>query len=379
MRGILFIIVCLLACAGCQKPMPPTPIRPVRAMQLQEEQWVRLHSFPGRTRAVERVNLSFRVEGQLIERPVYVGDEVLTKELLARLDPKDFEVKLQNAIGRLERAEADLRFAERDYTRAQNIWKKDPGAISESLLDQKNEDANRLKGEVKSLEAEVEQAEDQLSYTYLRSPFNGVVVATYVQNYEYVNAKQSIVRLLNTSQVEMVIDLPESMIAGIGNIDKIVVEFDAIPGEEFPATIKEVGTEASATTRTYPLTLVIDQPSNASIYSGMAGSAYLYSRSAEGFNEEGFLVPPSSLMTDDELKNTYVWIINEESMSVEKRQVEKGTLTSRGIIIKGDLEEGEWIVTSGVNYLQDEQLVRVYPVTLNTEGEQVPFIPAEEA
>ncbi len=84
-------------------------------------------------------------------------------------------------------------------------------------------------------------------------------------------------------------------------------------------------------------------------------------------------------MTDDELKNTYVWIINEESMSVEKRQVEKGTLTSRGIIIKGDLEEGEWIVTSGVNYLQDEQLVRVYPVTLNTEGEQVPFIPAEEA
>jgi len=359
--------------------MPPTPIRPVRAMQLQEEQWVRLHAFPGRTRAVERVNLSFRVEGQLIGRPVYVGDEVLKKELLAQLDPKDFEVKLQNAIGRLERAEADLRFAERDYTRAQNIWKKDPGAISESLLDQKNEEANRLKGEVKSLEAEVEQAEDQLSYTYLRSPFDGVVVATYVQNYEYVNAKQSIVRLLNTSQVEMVIDLPESMIAGIRNIDKIIVEFDAIPGEEFSATIKEVGTEASTTTRTYPLTLVIDQPSNASIYSGMAGSAYLYSRSAEGFNEEGFLVPPSSLMTDDELKNTYVWIINEESMDVEKRQVEKGTLTSRGIIIKGNLEEGEWIVTSGVSYLQDRQLVRVYPVTLNTEGEQVPFIPPEEA
>lgn len=368
-------IFCLVCFSSCQKQPPPSPIRPVRAMMLQKKQWIRLNAFPGRTRAISRVNLSFRVEGQLIERPVYVGDHVLKGELLARLDPKDYEVNLQNAVGKLEKAEADLRFAQRDLQRAKNIWEEDPGAISASLLDQKEEERNKLQGEVKSLQAAVEHAGDQLKYTYLRSPYDGMIVATYVQNYEYVNAKQPIVRLLNTSQVEMVIDVPESMIGDIADVDRIVVDFDTIPGKDFSAEIKEIGTEASSTTRTYPVTLVIDQPLDETIYSGMAGNAYLYSSRSKGFNEEGFLVPPSALMTDNSLQHTYVWVIDEEAMKVHKKEVKKGSLTSQGIVINGDLKEGEWIVTSGISYLHEGQVVRIYPVTLNLEGEQVPLFP----
>lgn len=369
---LLFSLVIFFT--SCQSKPPPEIIRPVRAMQLQKKQWVSLHAFPGRTRAVERVNLSFRVEGQLIERPVYVGDRLLKEELLARLDPRDFEVRLENALGRLERAEADLRFAEKDYARAQNIQKEDPGAISQSLLDQKEEQRNRLKGEVKSLQAEVEQAEDRLKYTYLRAPFDGVIVATYVQNYEFVQAKQPIVRLLNTSQVEMVIDVPETMIGEIAGVDQIRVEFDALPEKMFPASVKEIGAEASTTTRTYPVTLLIEQPPEETIYSGMAGSAYFYTKQGkEEFDEEGYLVPPTALFTDDALEQTFVWIIDETSMSVQKKEVKKGSLTSQGIIINGDLKRGEWLVTSGVNYLHEGKVVRIYPVMLNTSGEQVPI------
>lgn len=371
MRFYFLLFLCFV-CGGCQKELPPVPIRPVRAMQIEVEQWVRLHAFPGRTRAVERVNLSFRVEGQLIERPVYVGDHVLKGELLAQLDPRDYEVKLANALGRLEKADADLRFAERDYQRAVNIWEKDPGAISESLLDQKKEEVNRIKGEEKSLKAQVAYAEDQLSYTSLLAPFNGVVVATYVENHEYVNAKQPIIRLLDTSQVEMVIDVPESMIAQIAYVDKVLVEFDAIPGQEFPAEIKEIGTEASTTTRTYPVTLVIDQSGGETIFAGMAGYAYLFSTKTKEFSGEGFLLPASSLFTDDTLEVTYVWLIDFETMRVYKQGVKRGKLTSQGMIIVQGLREGDWVVTSGVNYLQEGQTVRIYPVKLNMEGEQIP-------
>ena len=349
-------------------------IRPVRAMKLEAAELVRLHSFPGRTRAVERANLSFRVEGQLLERPAFVGDNVLRSEVLARLDPKDFEVNLQTTLGELEKAQADLRFAESDYQRAQNIWKEDPGAISESFLEQKKEEANRLKGEVHAWESKVEQATDQLSYTYLRAPYNGVVVATYVENFEYVQAKQPILRLLDTAQVEMVIDVPESMIADIPYVDRVVVEFDSIPGIEFVGEIKEIGTEASTTTRTYPVTLLIHQPIEETIYPGMAGYAYLFSSRSEEFNEEGFLLPASALVTDDELKRTYVWVVNEETMTVQQREVEKGRLTSQGIIITAGLHEGEWVVTAGVHYLRDDQLVRVSPVKLNASGDQVQVI-----
>ncbi len=372
MRYYFFaFLVCL---AGCQKPVSPPTIRPVRAMQLKTSELVRLHSFPGRTRAVERTNLSFRVEGQLIERPTYVGNEVIKGELLARLDPTDYEVKLQTALGELEKAQADLRFAENDYRRAQNIWKEDPGAISESLLDQKKEDANRLKGEVHSLEAKVQQATDQLSYTYLKAPYNGVVVATYVQNYEYIQAKQPILRLLDTSQVEMVIDVPENLIAQIPFVEKVVVEFDALPGVEFLAKIKEIGAEASTTTRTYPVTLVINQPEEATIYPGMAGYAFLFSSVSKEFNEEGFLLPPSALVTDDSLNKTYVWVVDTDTMRVQKREVKKGRLTSQGILITDGLHEGEWVVTAGVHYLKDNQEVELAPVKLNASGEQIPAV-----
>ncbi|NGX62132.1 MAG: Multidrug resistance protein MdtA [Chlamydiae bacterium] len=366
---ILLLLLCFLS--GCEKPISPPPIRPVRAMQLSSEELVRLYSFPGRTRAVDRVNLSFRVEGQLIDRPGSVGDEVLKGELLARLDPTDYEVAVENSLGNLEKAQADLRFAERDYKRAQNIYKEDPGAISVSLLDKKKEEKNRLQGEVRSLEAELQSRIDQLSYTYLRAPFDGMIVAAYAQNYEYVQAKQPIIRLLNTSQVEMVIDVPESLIGEIPFIEKVIVEFDALSDLQFPAKIKEIGTEASTTTRTYPVTLLIDQPEETEIYAGMAGSAVLLSGKPSELSEEGFLLPPSSLLADDTLQKTYVWIVDEESMAVTKREVEKGRITSQGVVIESGLQEGEWVVTAGVHFLHEGQEVRLQPVTLNASGEQV--------
>ena len=370
----LLLLAILVVCAGCQKKEAPPVIRPVRAMQLEAAELVRLHAFPGRTRAVERANLSFRVEGQMIERPVFVGDHVLKGQLLARLDPRDYEVDVQTALGSLEKAQAELRFAKNDYERAKKIWEEDPGAISESMLDQKKEEANQLKGEVRSLEAKLEHALDQLNYTNLLAPYSGVVVATYVENYEYVRAKQPILRLLDTAQVEMVIDVPESMIAEIPDIEGAVVEFDAIPRKEFRAEIKEIGSEASATTRTYPVTLLVEQPEEESIYPGMAGYAYLYSSVNKEFSGSGFLIPPAALATDTTLDRTYVWIIDKDTMTVQRREVEKGRLTSQGIIIINGLKEGEWVVTAGVHYLSEGQKVRLAPVKLNASGEQVPAV-----
>lgn len=350
------------------------PLRPVRAIELKSQELVRLHTFPGRTRAVGRVNLSFRVGGPLIERPVNVGDRVEEGALLARIDPRDFEVELDNAKGRYEQTQAELRFAESDLDRSMRIWEEDPGAISESFLDRKKEDVNRLKGQLKTEEANVDSARDQVDDTYLLSPYDGIIVATYVENYEYVKAKQPIVRLLNNSEIEMIIDVPESLISEIPFVDEIEVEFDALPGQTFPGKIKEIGTEASATTRTYPVTLLIEQPDNALILAGMAGHAILSSHETDEFNQEGFLLPPSALFTDKEEQGDYVWLVDPGTGEVRRQKVVRGKLTKRGVVVSGGLEVGQWVVTSGVYSLSEGQEVRVHPVELNAEGEQVELL-----
>ena len=84
------LLICLLALlSSCEKKEEvPQVVRPVRALQLVAEEVVQSRVYPGRTRAVNRVNLSFRVEGPMIERPAFVGDRVDRGQLLAKMVTK---------------------------------------------------------------------------------------------------------------------------------------------------------------------------------------------------------------------------------------------------------------------------------------------------
>ena len=362
MRYCVFLLLLLLT-VGCkeQEEKPPGPIRPVKAIQVTDVTFIGGRTFPGITRAESRVNLSFRVDGPLVERPVNVGDRVKKGDFLARIDPRDYEVRLRNAQARLERSQANLTFAVSDFMRAIRIQKEDPGAISERLVDQKREDRNRYLAEVKSLMAEVDAAKDSLSYTYLKAPYRGTIVATYVENYEHVRAKQPIVRMLDISRIEMIVGVPDNLIIYVPFVQEVTVTIDTFPSREFPAKVKEIGTEASLTTRTYPVTLIMDQPDDIDILSGMAGSARLAKADLPEGMERGVEVPYSALFSPEEEKKSYVWIIQEETMTVARREVTKGTFTETGIMITEGISPGEWVVTGGVHYLREGQTVRFMP------------------
>ena len=85
--------------------------------------------------------------------------------------------------------------------------------------------------------------------------------------------KQPVVRIVDASQIELIVDIPEHLISLAPLLDTAEVRFDAFPDAELVATVKEIGAEASQTTRTYPVTLVMDQPEDLRILPGMAGRA----------------------------------------------------------------------------------------------------------
>lgn len=367
----ILLVTFLLLQTSCREEQRAKVIRPVRALQVEETVLVGQRVFPGRTRALNRVNLSFRVSGPLIERPVFVGDKVKKDEVVARIDPRDFEAALKSSEGDQEKTEARLRFAESDYKRAETVWKEDPGAISVSYLDQKREERNQLSGSLKAINARVKSDQDALDDTYLRSPFDGIVVATYVENFEYVKAEQPILRILDLTEVEMMIDIPESLIKFIPKVKEFVVRFDAFPGREFSATVKEIGTEASRATRTYPVTLVVKQPDDFTILAGMAGEASVAPGGLPAKEEEQFIVPSSATFSDKKLDQSYVWIFDPNTKKVSRREVVIGSLTSMGLVIEDGLSSGEWVVTSGVSFLSEGETVNLLPVELNRMGEQI--------
>ena len=358
----LFALALTLLVAGCGKEEAPEQIvaRPVKAIKVGDVAQVGGRSFPGQARATREANLSFRVSGPLITFPVKVGDEVEEGRVLARIDPRDYQVNLSNVQGQLDRAKAKLARAESEYKRELKIFQEDPGATSKTAVDRKREQRDSARANIKSLEASVAAAKDQLSYTYLRAPYKGTITATYVENFEDVRPKQAIVRVLDPSRIEMIINIPENLISNAPYVTKVFVRFDAFPDHEIEATIKEIGREASQTTRTYPVTLIMDQPSDIKILPGMAGKTVRVEGDlSDQVTSAGIEVPVSATFSPDESGKTFLWVINDQTKTVKRREIKIGRLTDRGITVQEGLKAGEWVATAGAHYLREGQQVRI--------------------
>jgi RND family efflux transporter MFP subunit len=354
----------LSSLAGCGKPEPEREIiRPVRAVQVSDMGGLQRRGFPGRAQATQEIDLAFRVGGPLITRPVNVGDAVEEGDVVARIDPRDFEVNLRNSQAQLAEAQAALERAESDFRRQRSIFKQDPGATSQTAVDRAREARDRAAANVDSLEASVTTAQDQLDDTHLRAPFEGTVVATYVENFQNVRQKQPIVRILDTSHIEMVVNIPENMISMASLVETVLLQFDAFPGREFEGRIKEIGREATQTTRTFPVTLIMEQPEDIKILPGMAGTARV--GKSELSDEElrrGLGVPVSAVFTPDTGTSSFVWVIEptEGDLGVlERRAVQTGEMTRLGVLVTEGLSAGELVVTAGVHSVREGQTVRI--------------------
>ena len=361
-KTVLLALPAMLLVACEQKAPEPQPPRLVNAMRIADTSGLAERSFPGRARAGQEVNRSFRVSGPLIAFPVSVGDEVKAGDVLARIDPKDFENELANLQGQLGREQAKAKRAQADLTRLQNIFEEDPGATSQGAIDRAVQARDSARASVRSLQASVQNARDQLSYTELKAPFDGTVVETYVENFETVVAKQPILRVLDPTSIEFVVSVPENLITLAPYVTGSTVTFDALPGIEIPAKIKEISKEASQATRTYPVTLVMEQPEGAEILPGMAGQASITSRPPEDSALVGIQVPATAVFTDEDKSKNFVWIIDESTSTLSRREVEIAQLARYGVLIKAGLEPGEWIVVKGVHSVKEGQKVRILDI-----------------
>ncbi len=359
LRLLLLLLSTLLLIACAKEDLPEKQVaRPIRAMKVGDVSALQQRSFPGRASATQEVDLAFRVTGPLITRPVNVGDEVKQGDVLARIDPRDFQVQLRNAEGNLQRARANLTRAQSDYERNLNIQRRNQGLITPAEIDQSREARDVAKADVAALEASVDAAKDALSYTYLRAPFDGTIVATYVQNFEFVQARQRIVRLLDTTRIEFVVNIPETLISLTPYVHAIQVQFDAFPAIKIPAEIKEVGTEATETTRTFPVTLVMDQPEDIKILPGMAGRASGEVRQPSDAEKINIVIPVTAVFSTKTEGKSYVWVIDESTDTVNRREIRVGSLINTGLVIEEGLEYGEMIATAGVHFLDEGQQVR---------------------
>jgi multidrug efflux pump subunit AcrA (membrane-fusion protein) len=92
---------------------------------------------------------------------------------------------------------------------------------------------------------------------------------------------------------------------------------------------------------------------------GMAGKATILGKLPEGSTELGTEVPATAVFTSGDAANSYVWVVDKASNTLNRREVEVGKLTDFGILVRSGLESGEVIVFKGVHSLREGQKVKV--------------------
>jgi RND family efflux transporter MFP subunit len=352
-------LFCVVGLSGCSEPDAPEKaeiIRSVRVIELADASHLENRSFPGRAKATQEVTLSFSVSGTMASRSVDVGDEVEAGSSIATIDQAPFQSEVDRLGAELEKANAKLTNALAQTGRQRTLFER--GHVAEARLDMFIAEEQTSQAEVDAVGVALKRAELDLGYTKLNSPFAGRIVATYAESFEEVNAKQPIARLLDSSRIEMIVDVPENLISFAPHLQDVSIRFDTFPDLVIPAQVKEIGTEANLTTRTYPLTLIMNQPPEVDILPGMAGNATAKAVLPDAATASQVTVPVSSVFTPSDGETDFVWIVNPEDMTVSQRAVILGPPNAQGFVVSEGLSSGDLVVSAGVHSLKEGQKIK---------------------
>ncbi len=336
----------ILFFTSCKEEEPPKKevVRPVKTMKVSYLVNDLGKGYPATTKASKEADISFRVGGApIIVNNVIEGKQVKKGELVAAIDPTDFEIALQSAKARYDQAKAEAERYER-------LWKK--GSVSKN-------DYERKYALFKEAESAYKQAQNNLKYTKVYAPFTGFYGPKLADIGDVVRADQPITKIYDLSKIEVETTIPEQLAVNFKYFDKYEVIFDTYPDTVFSATLKNM--EKTPTPEGFKLHLYLNHDnlkSNIKISAGMSCRVNIILKK-DGETGKEIIVPTAAVFEGETDKVPSVWIVTK-NLTVKKQHVALDGFAGRDHIkIKSGLKPGQTIVVAGAKRLVEGQKVKI--------------------
>lgn len=333
---------------GCQKEPEKIEgiIRPVKLFEVAESSSQQLRHFPGNVTASDEAEISFRISGELINLPLNEGQHVNKGHLLAQLDNQD-------ARNEVADRQAVYELAQIDFQRKQSLMKKK--IIAQS-------DYDTAGAHLTSSKATLDMARNKLNYTVLKAPFSGRVAKMEVENHQYIQAKQTILWLQSDNNVDIHIQVPESIVMNV-NVNVNVLEIDytpqasfaAAPSRQFPIKYKKHSTKVTPGTQTYDVVFTMPIPTDFTLFPGMSTTVTIdLARITRQQSLTPYvLIPANAVVNSDSDERMIVWRYNPETETVNAVDVTIGLITEAGIQVLSGLQSGDRVVVAGARQLTE--------------------------
>ena len=207
----------------------------------------------------------------------------------------------------------------------------------------------------------------------MRADKAGIVIAVDAEAGSVVAAGQSVVRVAQLGEKEIIVNVSERSVGLIKTARGFAAHFDALLGKIYAAKLRELSPAADAASRTYTARLSIINADDA-VKLGMSATVRL-----ELGEAPAIVIPNTALYTRD--NSTRVWLVDRASETVKAVEIRTGESTNEGVAVVSGLKAGDLVVTAGANLLQPGQKVRLLeaPATAATAAAATPVPPAATA
>lgn len=334
--------------------MGPTPVRVAEVRQ--GDFAVELKAL-GTVTSYNTVNVRSRVDGELVKVLFSEGQQVKAGDLLAVIDPRPYEVALQQAQGALQENQAQLKNAELDLARYEGLYAED--SIARQTLDTQRALVNQYRGSIKSNQADVATARLNLDFTRIRAPISGRLGLRQLDVGNLVSSGDTtpLVVITQADPISVIFTIPEgdlpAVLARVREGATLQVQaWDR--GERLKladGVLESLDNQIDTTTGTVKLKARFENAGQM-----LFPNQFVNVRLRVETREAATIVPSSSVQFGS--RGTFVYVVDGES-KIGIRLINIASSNGESTLVEDGVQPGERVVLEGTDRLRDGSEVEV--------------------
>ncbi len=341
-----------LTLAACGKPAPaPEPVRAVKVLSIGATPGRTELAFSAEVRAQVESRLGFRVAGKIQQRQAELGQRVPAGQLLAQLDPQDYQLADAAARAQVAAATTQRDLAAADFKRFAAL--KDQSFISGAELERRESALQAAQAQLDQAQAQQRAQSNQAAYTRLLAPTAGVITAVEADPGQVVAAGATVVRLAQDGARDAVFSVPEDKLSAmpVGAEVQVLAWSDA---RTVVGRVREVAASADPVTRTYQVKAALPAAAGLPL-----GATVTVQPKAQPTASSAVIKLPLTALRQ-EGGGSAVWLLDPASMTVSSRAVQIGAAEGNEVVVTSGLSTGMQVVVTGVHVLAPGQKVSLY-------------------
>jgi RND family efflux transporter MFP subunit len=333
-------------------------LRPVRYITLGNANSNMLRSFGGDVRATKKIELSFRSSGVITILNIKVGQRVTKGQLLATLDNVEAKLSYDQAESAFKTAGVSLSNSRVQLDRIRSLYEKGTNSLAD--YEQAKIAYQQSLDQYESAKSNLDIRKSQIEYGKIYAPTNGVIAEKNVSINETASSGQIIAVINAGNELNVEVGIPENVINRISIGMPVELTFSSFGDHRYLGTITEIAPVVDPNTNTYLVKVGVNE-SLSKLKQGMSARVHFdFTSNGETEVQEHIIVPYNSVGEDG--NGNFVFrldSIESASATAIKQYVTVGELTNTGFEIEQGLEEGQLVVTAGINSLLNGQRVKL--------------------